>query len=535
MSKLNALTMIFFIFKNKIMKKNYILFFLIFIYKSNAQFTSIPDEDFEQELINQHIDSDGILNHLVLNSDINTVLNLDIYSSNLHNIIGIEGFTQLESINIGFCYNLTSLDFSNNLNLITIFCDGNSLTSLNVSNNIALQGLHCRANQLTVLDVSNNINLSSLDCGTNQLTVLDVSNNINLSYLYCHDNLFTTFDVSNNINLIYLGCARNQLTVLDVSNNINLLSLVCHYNLLTTLDVSQNVNLISLSCGYNLLTTLDVSQNVNLRELYCYYNLLTTLNIYANPDIRLISCGYNPLTNLTITNAPLIWRIHCANCQLTTLDLSNFPLLKHLLCWDNLLTTLDLSNNPELNYLICNNNTITALNLNNNSLLNVLHCNNNNLSTLVIQNGVNTLLNGLYATNPGGDPLVYEQRFDATNNPNLNCIFVDDVTNCNANWVAKDVTSNYVSTQQECDNLQNEQFIANSFSVYPNPVNNILFIENDNNNVIQKIVVYDLMGKTVIEQNGNIAQIDFSNITKGLYLVKFFSEKEIIVKKIIKK
>jgi hypothetical protein len=43
------------------------------------------------------------------------------------------------------------------------------------------------------------------------------------------------------------------------------------------------------------------------------------------------------------------------------------------------------------------------------------------------------------------------------------------------------------------------------------------------------------MGKTVIEQNGNSAQIDFSNITSGLYLVKITSEKELIVKKIMKK
>jgi hypothetical protein len=165
---------------------------------------------------------------------------------------------------------------------------------------------------------------------------------------------------------------------------------------------------------------------------------------------------------------------------------------------------------------------------------NVLHCNNNNLSTLVVQNGANTLLNGLYATNPGGDPLVYEQCFDATNNPNLSCIFVDDVANCNTNWLGKDATSYYVSSQQECDSLQNDEFITNSFTIYPNPVNDMLFIKK-NNNIIQKIVVYDVMGKTVIDQNGTIAQIDFSNITNGLYLVKITSEKETIVKKIIKK
>lgn len=432
--------------------EKFLLFLLLFCFnKSNAQQTTIPDEDFEQELINQSIDSDGIINHLVLNSDINTVLSLNITGSNLHNIIGIEGFTQLESINIGYCYNLTSLDFSNNLNLIAIFCNDNSLTSINVSNNIALQGLYLVRNQLTTLDVYNNINLSDL------------------------------------------------------------------------------------ACANNLLTTLDVSQNVNLTQLYCFYNLLTNLHIYANPALLIVSCAYNLLTNLTITNVPQFVRLHCANNQLATLDLSNIPTIKDLFCQNNLLTTLDFSNNPELKTLFCNNNNITTLNLNNNSLIDKLYCNNNNLSTLLLQNGSNTLLNGLWLTNPGGDPLVYEQRFDATNNPNLSCIFVDDVANCNTNWVAKDATSNYVSTQEECTNLQNEEFITNSFTVYPNPVNDMLFIENNNNKIIQKIVVYDVMGKTVIEQNGNIAQIDFSNITSGLYLVKITSEKEIIVKKIIKK
>ena len=51
---------------------------------------------------------------------------------------------------------------------------------------------------------------------------------------------------------------------------------------------------------------------------------------------------------------------------------------------------------------------------------------------------------------------------------------------------------------------------------------------------LEKINIIELI-ETVIEQNGNIAQIYFSNITSGLYLVKITSEKEIIVKKIIKK
>lgn len=467
---------------------------LFFFCKSNAQYTVIPDEDFEQELINQGIDSDGIINHLVLNSDINTIVNLNINGSNLHNIIGIEGFTQLQSISIRNCINLTSLDFSYNLNLIAIYCDYNSLTSLNVSNNTLLQILNCGRNQLTTLDVSNNINLVAIYCNYNNLTNINVTNNIALQGLYCNSNQLTTLDVSNNTNLSDLGCPNN------------------------------------------LLTTLDISNNANLTQLFCSNNQLTSLDIYANPSLLLLSCGFNPLTHLTITNVPQFYRLHCTNTQLTSLDLSNVPSIKELFCQNNLLTTLNLANNPELKALFCMNNTLSTLNLNHNSFLNIFHCNDNNLSSLSIQNGSNTLLNGQYVTNPGSETLIYDYRFKATNNPNLSCIFVDDVANCNANWLEKDETTHYVSTQQECEAiLQNEAFTATSFTLYPNPVHELLFIENNTNTTIQKIVVYDIMGKTIMEQNGNIAQIDFSNVTSGLYFVKISSEKEIMVKKIMRR
>ncbi|WP_415060248.1 T9SS type A sorting domain-containing protein, partial [Flavobacterium sp.] len=351
------------------------------------------------------------------------------------------------------CINLTSLDFSNNLNLISIFCNDNSLTSLNITNNIALQGLYCVRNQLTTLDVSNNIYLSTL------------------------------------------------------------------------------------ACALNLLESLDVSQNINLTQLFCYNNQLTTLDIYANPALLIVSCSNNLLSNLTITNAPQLIRIHCSNNQLTSLDLSNFPLLKHVFCDNNLLTSLDFSVNPHFNILYCiNNPNLTTLNLNNNPLLERLHCNDNNLSSVLLQNGSNTLLNGQYVTNPGSETLIYDARFKATNNPNLSCIFVDDVANCNANWLEKDATSHYVSTQQECEAiLQNDEFTTSLFTLYPNPVHNMLYVENNTNTTIQKIVVYDVTGKTIMEQRGNIAQIDFSNFTRGLYFVKISSEKEIKVKKIMRR
>ncbi len=454
------------------MKKLYLLFIILGIQYSNAQYTAIPDANFEQKLIDLAIDSDLTINGRVLTSDINVVTSLYIYSNNLHNLTGIEDFTSLQSLAINGCNNLTTLDLSGNPNLTYLECYNNNLTTLNISNNVLLGFINCRNNNLTTLDVSNNVNLSSIYCMNNYLTILDVSHNLNLVILYCY---------------------------------------------------------------YNNITNLDVFNNTNLVEFHCDNNQITTLNISNNPLLKLLTCSNNLLTSLTITNVPQFVRLHCENNQLTVLNTNNIPTIKNLFCSNNLFTTIDLSNNLQLTSLYCSdNNNLINLNLNNDSLLNILYCNNNSiLSNLSIQNGSNSLLNGTYSNS--ATPPTYYNRFDSTGNPSLHCIFVDDVANCNTNWLGKDATSNYVSTQQDCDNLQNEEFVANLFSIYPNAVNNVLFIENTNNNVIQKIVVYDLMGNTVIEQNADSTQLNFTNISGGLYLVKIITEKETIIKKIVKK
>jgi hypothetical protein len=237
----------------------------------------------------------------------------------------------------------------------------------------------------------------------------------------------------------------------------------------------------------------------------------------------------------------LLEELRIFNCLITSIDVSQNIVLKLLGTSTNALQSIDVSNNPQLETLYCINNLLTSLNLNNNSLLNKMLCNNydgsfqNNISLLYLQNGNNYLLNNLYDIGSGSNPPTFHNRFDSTNNPNLHCIFVDDVANCNTNWLGKDATSNYVTTQQECDNLQNEEFSANLFAIYPNPVNDLLFIENNNSNPIQKIIVYDLIGKTILVQNGNSKQLNFSNFPRGLYLIKITTDKETIVKKIVKK
>ena len=74
---------------------------------SNSNFTCIPDNNFEQALIN--LGYDTVLDDYVTTANINTVTNLFIQNKGITNLTGIEGFTALTTLNCG--YNLlTNLD-----------------------------------------------------------------------------------------------------------------------------------------------------------------------------------------------------------------------------------------------------------------------------------------------------------------------------------------------------------------------------------------------------------------------------------------
>ncbi len=72
-------------------------------------------------------------------------------------------------------------------------------------------------------------------------------------------------------------------------------------------------------------------------------------------------------------------------------------------------------------------------------------------------------------------------------------------------------------------------------SIYPNPTNGNLAVEFDNNS-IQKIVISDLSGKSlVVKTNYNANEtIDLSNFNKGIYIISIQTENETFTSKIVK-
>ena len=86
---------------------------------------------------------------------------------------------------------------------------------------------------------------------------------------------------------------------------------------------------------------------------------------------------------------------------------------------------------------------------------------------------------------------------------------------------------------EDIDNITEEQI--SSVQIYPNPVNDRIFIEAETE--IEEVVVYDIYGRHQVTETpshqGDLS-IDLSDLKSGIYFVKINTEKGNIVKRIIK-
>ena len=296
-----------------------------------AQSTYVPDDNFEQALIN--LGYDNILDDYVTTANINTITSLSLCSLNIISLTGIEDFTALNWLD----------------------CSTNQITSLDISNNVALEYLKCVSNQLTSLDLTNNIALLHLQAGYNSIPLLDLSQNILLEVL------------------AMATCA-----------------VTCPATL-TQLDVTANTELISLHLTQHNISFLDLSNCNKISYLSLSGNPLGNVNVTNLPQLLNLNVNGCQLTTLSTVNNPLIRSLYCAGNQLTNLDLSNNNDLTTLWCQDNQLNVLDLRNGNNINFVSqypADPSLYHALNLTNNPNLTCInvddasYCNTNWLNSL---------------------------------------------------------------------------------------------------------------------------------------------------------
>ncbi len=332
------------------------------------EMTYIPDDNFEQALIN--LGYDTALDDSVPTPTVQSIAGLDLDSANIEDLTGIENFTSLTGLS----------------------CNGNKIAVLDLSRNTKLNELMCNNNLLTELDLSNNSQLNYLYCSGNQLAELDLSGNMYLSYVGCAGNQIGGLDLRTCGSLSFLDCSNNQLSMLNLNNNSYSL-----YNM----DATGNP---ALSC----IEVSDISYAENSPDWSkdetasystdCGYPEPMTYVPDDNFEQALINLGYD--TELDDSVSTFVIK------SVTELRINYLVSNKSVGPIQDLTGIEDFAS---LTVLHCGDNEIVSLDLSNNSKLEYLGCSRNDLSSLNLKNGNNDILS-----------------IDATGNFNLFCIEVDD-------------------------------------------------------------------------------------------------------------
>ncbi|MDP2540078.1 hypothetical protein CSC81_06395 [Tenacibaculum discolor] len=481
--------------------------------------TYVPDDNFEQELINLGYDS-GPLDDYVLTSNIENILELEIQEKNIADLTGIQDFKSLTKL---ICYT-------------------NSISSINLNN---LK------------------NLTHLNISENNLTTLDISNNLKLVDLFCSDNILNEIDVSDNIKLERLVCSLNKIKDLDISRNLDLYLLWCEHNLLNQLNLSLNKDLKRLSCGGNLFTSIDVSNNNILEEFYAPDGNLESLNLSKNPKINYFVVSNNKLTFLDLRNGANqnipenSFNTTNNNLDCILVDDKNFSEVN----WISIdATSTFINNESECNKTTC---TITVDTFND-----VITCDNYSLPNLsngkyYTQSGGNgnqlnygdiiTLSQTIFIYNedPYNPSCFNESSFQITinNSPDvdiLNDVFafneftLPNLTNGNYYTESKGNGNQLISgdiitssqtifiynanpTNLNCDNessftitIEQKDITIPNFFTPNNDGNNDTWVVNANNNLIKDIYITDRFGKIVSKIKAN--NIGWDGLYNGLPL-----------------
>ena len=87
---------------------------------------------------------------------------------------------------------------------------------------------------------------------------------------------------------------------------------------------------------------------------------------------------------------------------------------------------------------------------------------------------------------------------------------------------------------QDTPILSVSNFTETDIRLYPNPVQNVLYLENNSGYTLNTLKVYDVLGRLVLEENNPTKQLDVSSLASGLLFVHMDTDSGVIIKKVLK-
>mgnify|MGYP003644531782 CR=1 FL=1 len=334
----------------------YLLFTLFLIGGVNAQVIEFKSPTFKARLLIANTDNDiakdflGNSIKIDQNNDKEIQLEealkisaLDLSSSPIYDISGIESFTNLKSL---ICWNT-------------------QITDLNISALQELTYLDCSSNNIKDLDLSSLKKMETLVCGQGYLTSINLTGLDKLHHLHLGYNALQDLNLSGLVSLKLIDCANNMIPKLDLSGLTKLEDLICNNNKITSFtNITDCPELTRIWAQSNELTTIDFSNCAKLFDLWADNNKLESVDLTVPKNIGNASLGNNRLTTLKVDGFSNINFIRLSNNNFSTIDLSPFVKLSSAECDSNsdLITIfakngvnegISMQNCPNLKY-ICN-------------------------------------------------------------------------------------------------------------------------------------------------------------------------------------
>lgn len=288
------------------------------------------------------------------------------------------------------------------------------------------------------------------------------------------------------------------------------LSIASQAQVVTIPDVNFKNKLIQLGIDTNNdenIQTIEASvvQTLNVSNS----NISSLVGIQSFTALQTLNCMNNTISSLDVSNMTSLVNLSCNNNQMTSLTIQNLPNLNLLYCHENLLTQVDASTTTFTQGLFSNNPNLTSVNLKNNTL---------NLCFVLLTGGVDytcdMFLNCPSLQSVCLDQIDIDTSLFYSNSPQPNVIFS---TNCT---MGIDETSN-----------------APNFKLYPNPVENKLYLDLDNLSGTKQLSIFNTLGQLIESKritSTDKESIDVSNFPKGNYIVTLITEDSKISKKFIK-
>jgi hypothetical protein len=169
-------------------------------------------------------------------------------------------------------------------------CTSDQVTSLNLTNNLELLSLYCGGNELSSLNLLHNTKLQTLTCSDNKLKSLDVSPLPALKKVIAHTNPLTRINICALGSLSYLSCLNCSLDADELNSVFDSLPILNVSSASKNLFIANNPG--SSGCQVELAINKNWNPDVSSTKSYFYIPSVVST---SGDSVQLDICLKNPI------------------------------------------------------------------------------------------------------------------------------------------------------------------------------------------------------------------------------------------------